>query len=117
MDTPKLLLDEHIWSHLAVVLRERGFDVIHLCEIGFGGKSDDEVLALASEHQRAVVTYNGKDFIPLARKYFEESIEHAGIILSDQVSRGELQKRVEKLLRSLSGAELKNTVRFLQEFK
>ncbi len=118
MDAPKLLLDEHIWTHLAVVLREQGFDVLHVHEVGLGGEHDDEVvLAFASERQRAILTNNARDFVPLAKQYFEKNREHAGIIISNQLPRGELHRRLERLLKSISAKELRNTVRFLQDYK
>ena len=116
-NSPKLLLDEHIWVYLATLLREQGFDVVHVCEGGLEGKPDDEILRVASEKHRAVVTFNIKDFIPLAIKYFDDGKEHFGIVVSDQISRGELQKRVTNLLKKITADELKNTIRFLQDYK
>ena len=116
-NSPKLLLDEHIWAYLAKLLREQGFDVIHVYESGLDGKPDHEILRVAVEKHRAVVTFNVKHFIPFASQYFEDGKEHYGIVVSDEISQGELQKRVTKLLNSITTEELKNTVRFLQEFK
>ena len=92
-NVPKLLLDEHIWVYLATLLREQGFDVIHVCEDGLQGKSDSEILQVASEKHRAVVTFNIRDFIPLAIQYFDDGKEHYGVVVSDQISQGELQRR------------------------
>ena len=114
---PKLLLDEQIWVHLAELLREQGFDVIHVYESDLEQTPDSEVLRSAVENHRAVVTFNTKHFIPLAREYFTEGKEHYGIVVSDEIPQGELQRRVTKLLESVSAEELKNMVRFLQEFK
>ena len=117
IDFPKLLLDEHIWVYLATLLREQGFDVVHVHEAGLGGKSDDEILRVASENHRAVVTFNIKDFMPLAVEYYDTGKEHHGIVVSNQIPQGELQKRVTNLLKKLAVDELKNTVRFLQDYK
>lgn len=116
-NSPKLLLDEQIWVYLANLLREQGFDVIHVYEADLDETPDDEVLRAAVEKHRAVVTFNIKHFVPLARQYFEEGKEHYGIVVSDEIPQGELQRRVTKLLESVSAEELKNMVRFLQEFK
>ncbi len=64
-----------------------------------------------------LLLYNTKHFIPLAREYFTEGKEHYGIVVSDEIPQGELQRRVTRLLESVSSEELKNMVRFLQEFK
>ena len=114
---PKLLLDEQIWVYLATLLREQGYDVIHIYEAGLDSKPDPEVLRSAVENHRAVVTFNIKHFVPLARQYSEEGKEHYGIVVSDEIPQGELQRRVTKLLESVSVEDLKNIVRFLQEFK
>ena len=116
-NSPKLLLDEHIWVYLATLLREQGFDVIHVSEDDLEGKPDNEILRVASESHRAVVTFNIKDFIPLAIQYFDDGKEHYGIVVSDQISQGELQRRVTNLLKNITADELKNTVRFLQDYK
>jgi predicted nuclease of predicted toxin-antitoxin system len=114
---PKLLLDEQIWVYLATLLREQGFDVIHAYESDLEHKPDAEVLRSAVENHRAVVTFNTRHFIPLAREYFMERKQHYGIVVSDEIPQGELQRRVTKLLESVTAEDLKNMVRYLQEFK
>jgi len=112
-DSPKLLLDEHIWAYLAKLLRKQGFDAIHVNEVDLNGIPDDKIMPYAVGEHRAVVTFNIKDFIPLAVQYYEDGKEHYGIVLSNQISRGELQKRVIKLLKSVTAEELMNAVRYL----
>ncbi|MFZ5882555.1 MAG: DUF5615 family PIN-like protein [Chloroflexota bacterium] len=114
---PKLLLDEQIWERLATLLREQGFDVIHVYEAGLDQTPDPEILRSAVENHRAVVTFNTKDFIPLAHQYAIESRVHYGIVVSNEISQGELKRRVTKLLESVSAEEMMNMVRFLQDFK
>jgi len=114
---PKLLLDEQIWVYLATLLRNQGFDVYHVNEVGLDNTPDPEILRVAAEKHQAVVTFNTSDFIPLARQYWDEGKEHYGIVVSDEITQGELQGRVTKLLESVSAEDLKNIVRFLQEFK
>ena len=114
---PKLLLDEQIWVHLATLLREQGFDVYHVSEVGLDHTPDPEILRVAAEKRQAVVTFNTKDFVPLFEDYFETGKEHYGIVVSDQIAQGELQKRVSALLNSVTAEDLKNMIRYLQEFK
>ncbi len=114
---PKLLLDEQIWVYLAALLREQGFDVYHVSEVGLDHTPDPEILQEAVKKHQAVVTFNTRDFIPLAREYSAQGREHYGIVVSNEIPQGELQRRVTKLLESVSAEELKNIVRFLQEFK
>jgi predicted nuclease of predicted toxin-antitoxin system len=111
--SPKLLLDEHIWAYLAKLLREQGFDVIHVNEVNLVGSPDKQIMSYAVGEHRAVVTFNIKDFVPLAVQYYEDGKEHYGIVVSNQLSRGELQKRVIRLLKSVTAEELLNAVRYL----
>lgn len=111
-NSPKLLLDEHIWVYLAKILRKQGFDVIHVREVDLAGNPDDKLMEYAAGKHRAVVTFNIKDFIPLAVQYYKDGKQHYGIVVSNQLSRGELQKRVTKLLKSITAEELMNSVRY-----
>lgn len=115
--TPKLLLDEHIWVYLAKILRDEGFDVTHVNEVDLIATPDSEILQYAADKHQAVVTFNIRDFVPLGIQYFEDSKDHFGIVVSDEIPRGELQKRVTNLLNKVTAEELKNTIRFLQDYK
>lgn len=114
---PRLLLDEHIWEGLAVALRQKGYDVVHLNHTEHRGLDDEPLLALATDQTRALLTNNHRDFVPLARTWFEAGQAHAGIILSIQLPPGELLRQTTRLLQSLTANELINTVRWLQEFR
>ena len=49
-NVPKLLLDEHIWAYLAKILREQGFDVIHVNEVDLFATPDDKIMQYAVEN-------------------------------------------------------------------
>lgn len=106
----KLFLDEHIWQGLSQALRELGYDALHVYDVGRGEMEDDE-------QGRAVLTFNLEHFVPLAALWYETGRAHAGILLSQELQRGELLRRVKHLLAALSAQELANTVRFLNDFK
>jgi hypothetical protein len=113
---PKLLLDEHVWQGLVGAFADTPYEVRHLSQTGRRGISDEEVLSFASSQGWAVITYNTKHFVPLARRWYAEGREHPGIILSPEISPGELVGYVRNLLETLPAQELHNTVRWLQEF-
>ena len=52
----KLLLDQGLPRSAAVLLRERGTDVIHVGDIGMGAASDRDILQYAVEKGLTVVT-------------------------------------------------------------
>lgn len=113
----KLLLDEHIWEGLAEALAQRGYDVVHVAHTQQRGMDDDLLLAWATSQDRAVLTYNVCHFAPLAAQWYVVHRNHAGVILSAQLPPGELLKQMLNLLTALSADDLKDTVRWLQEFK
>ena len=113
----KLYLDEHIWSRLPQKLAQRGYDAVHACALGHVTWEDSDHLAYATEQGRAVLTFDIADFELLAAEWFFAGREHTGIILSDQVSIGELLRRVERLLESVSADEMRNSLRYLQSYK
>lgn len=81
-------------------------------------EDDDEVqLAFAASQKRAFVTFNHQDLAPLHKQYATQGKEHWGIILSTEENLGVLTHRLLRLLNTLSEEELKNQMRWLNEFK
>ncbi len=79
----RLLLDAHV-SAAAIggALRERGHDVLALAERpDLEGLADPDVLALAADDERVLMTFDVKDFAPLLRDWAEAGRAHAGCIL------------------------------------
>jgi predicted nuclease of predicted toxin-antitoxin system len=113
----KLLLDEHIWTGLTEALKKRGYEALHVLDTDQSGLDDEPLLAFAASQGRAVLTYNVKHFAPLVSLWYEAGREHAGIIFSVQLPPSELLRQTLKLLETLSADGLKNTARWLQEFK
>ena len=59
------------------------------------------------------MTFNVRDFVPLAIQYYEDGKEHYGVVASKELAHGELKRRVTKLLESVTAEELLNSVRYL----
>ena len=117
MPPPKLYLNEHLSPRLAEQLRQYGFDVTSTLELGMGEADDDEQLAYAVSEQRAIVTFNHKDFAVRHERYVAEGKEHWGIVLSTEETIDVLRRRLLRLLNTLSAEELKDQIRWLNEFK
>jgi predicted nuclease of predicted toxin-antitoxin system len=117
MPPPKLHLNEHLSPRLAAQLRQHGFDVTSTLELGMTEADDDEQLAYAASEQRALITFNHKDFAVRHTQYIVENKEHWGIILSTEESLDTLRRRLLRLLNTLTAEELKNQIRWLNEFK
>ena len=89
----KLYADEQFPYPVVKCLRDLGHDVLTVQEAGKANQRipDDEVLAFATENDRAVVTQNRKDFILLHRL----QPHHAGIIVcSDDRNWDALAQRI-----------------------
>lgn len=114
----KLYLDENMSSRLATQLKKKyGFDVISCHETNMGAKTDREQLAFAISQQRAIVTINVGDFVLLDEQYVAQGQVHWGMVLSTQESNNVLLHRLLRFLNSVSANELKNQIRWLNEFR
>jgi hypothetical protein len=89
----RLLLDAHVSGpRVGVLLREKGHDVRALDqEPELEGLADDDVLALASEEERILVTHNIRDFPEIVRGWMEAQRSHAGAILVYGIDHSEFQ--------------------------
>ncbi|MCB0253762.1 MAG: DUF5615 family PIN-like protein [Anaerolineae bacterium] len=114
---PRLLLDEHIWRGLVQIFFQEGYDVVHIVDLGGRGMSDIDVMALAAQENRVILTFNSRDYVPLAIDWFEQGKDHPGVLLSPELSRGELQRRVRLFLEQTAADDMRNQIRWLSDFK
>lgn len=79
----RLLLDVNLSpKRIGAALATQGHDVLSLAdEPALREPDDPQVLALAAEQRRILVTRNARDFAPLLREWAEMSRHHAGCIL------------------------------------
>lgn len=81
----KLLLDEHYADEIAAGLRTAGQDATTVSERGLKGTDDEPLLELAASENRALLTNNARDFVPIVKRWATSGQEHCGLILtSDQ---------------------------------
>ena len=80
----RFLLDAHVSGRrVGRPLQERRYDVLALdSDPQLAGLADDEVLELARQEERVIVTHDVKDFAPLTREAAEGGRRHAGCILA-----------------------------------
>ena len=78
----RLYANENFPRQAVEALRKLGHDVLTSAEAGMAGQAvtDQEVLAFARKHERAVITLNRRDFVRLHDKI----PGHAGIIVCTQ---------------------------------
>ena len=109
----KLLLDEDVHLAVALALRKRGYDVVHVQEFNRKCKSDSEQLRYAVKNERCLYSFNVKDFVLLHNKYIQNDQAHFGIIVSKQLSVGETIRKLLRVLQLFSHESIKNQIEFL----
>ena len=94
-----LYLDEHIDPLLAEMLSADGCDVLCARDAGRANRSisDEDQLAFAASHGRAILTHDVSDFFLLAQAWANAGEHHAGIIVSDQRPAWDLRPRIRVL--------------------
>lgn len=104
----KLVLDENLSPKIAEQLRTEGIDIIHVRERGMLGASDAEVLELAFEEERVLVTLNVADF----EKLVSQREVHAGVVLVTPggLKRAEQLAVIQSVLANLDGVDMVNQV-------
>jgi hypothetical protein len=98
--TARLYLDEHVDIAIAALLRnDSRFDILTTKEAGRANQSlsDEDQLRCAAAVARAILTYNIKDFAPLAVKLNAEGFHHKGIIWSEEAPAYQLAARLRQL--------------------
>lgn len=80
----RLLLDGMHSPAAARALRDGGHDVVAMGERGdLRGAPDEEVLRVAAAEERAVVTENVGDVLPLVQAWAAAGREHHGVVLTN----------------------------------
>ena len=116
----RLYFDRHIMKRLAIDLRGRGFDILTAEEAGHDTARDEEQLAFASSQNRAILTFNIRDFAPLHEQWKAINCAHSGIIVSQQLGSrqyGLLLQRLLRLLNHFTAQELVDNFVHLEQFK
>ena len=114
----RLFTDEIIPSTVAPELRRRGYDVESCQEAGRSNRklSDEEQLAYATQHGRAILSYNRDDFLRLDRVWKAAGRRHTGIIISREIKDlGTLLRAIQRHLDTYSQSEQHDVLLWLQQ--
>jgi hypothetical protein len=100
----RLLLDAHISAQsVAVPLREAGHDVRAVAEERkLDGTPDEELLALATEEERVLVTCDINDFPAITRHWAEAGRTHAGCAIVAGINHGEFAAILDVITRAIA---------------
>ena len=99
----RLFLDAHISGpRIARALRERVHDVRAADEEReLDGLADEQLLELAAEQTRLMLTFDVKDFTVIARRWAEAGRPHAGLGIVVGIDHGEFGAILDVLARAL----------------
>lgn len=82
----KLYLDEDTQrKDLIFALRRHKIDVVMPNETETTGLTDEEQIEFAASLDRAILTFNAKDFASLHSEFLKTEKSHAGIIIIQQI--------------------------------
>jgi hypothetical protein len=100
----RLLLDAHISAQrVAMPLRDRGQDVRAVAEERkLDGSADEELLALAAEEERVLVTCDINDFPAITRRWAEAGRTHAGCAIVAGSDHGEFAPMLDVITRAIA---------------
>jgi Domain of unknown function (DUF5615) len=106
----RLFLDAHISGpRIARALRERGHDVRAADEEReLEGQEDEQLLELAAQEGRVMITFDVKDFTVLARRWAEAGRTHAGLGIVVGIGHGECGVIIDALSRELDARGAKS---------
>ena len=79
--------------------------------------SDEEHFAHAAFADRALLTFNVRDFVPLAKRSVAEETTFPGLIVSAQLPFGELLRRTLRLLGQRDAGSLRDQIIWLSDFR
>ena len=108
------------WVGWPSICAAAGYDVLTTEEVGKDTASDEEQLAFATAENRAILTFNIRDFAPLHEAWQAAGRPHAGVIVSQQLGSREyglLLQRMLRLLNHFTGEEMIGNFVHLEQFK
>ena len=117
MSKPCFLLDEHVWGGLVEVGQTHSIDVVLVQTVLAEGSDDADVLSLAAQEGRVLLTSNAQDFAPLVADWFLHDCHHAGVIIvPGQTDKSLLSRALQNIVSRYTAESFVNTYRFIQEF-
>jgi predicted nuclease of predicted toxin-antitoxin system len=77
----RFLLDEDLHPAVAAAAWDLGVDAVSVHELKQRGRSDHDLLELAAERGRVLVTRNHADFLYWTQEFYQAGRGHAGVLL------------------------------------
>jgi hypothetical protein len=116
MTAIRIFTDEDVYGSIALLLRRAGCDALSTPEAGRLGESDESQLNWAAHERRILMTFNVAHFASLHSKWQSHGRHHAGIIVSQQRSIGDLQRRLLRLTKMLDADAMRDRLEFIGDW-
>ncbi len=109
-----IYMDHHVKAAITEGLRHRGVDVLTCAEDGTDLADDDQILARATQLERAVFTQDD-DFLALADEWLQTGRDFSGVIFAEQlgITIGQAIRDLELIAKVLEPTEMRNRIEFL----
>jgi predicted nuclease of predicted toxin-antitoxin system len=117
MSLIRIYLDEDVRPLLATILRERGYDAVSAVELGRLSIPDADHFEYAATNNRSLLTFNIRDFVPLATRAIEEGRHFSGLIVTEQIPFSQLLRRTLRLVGAVQSEEIADRVVWLADYR
>ena len=108
MTAIRVFTDEDVYGSVAVALCRAGIEALSTPKAGRLSESDESQLDWATQQGRVIVTFNVAHFANLHATWLNNGRHHAGVIVSQQRSIGEVVRRVCHLASQLSAEMMRD---------
>ena len=112
----KIYTDEDVAGAIAKALRRRGVEASTTAEHGNFELTDEEQLKFATSIGATILTHNVQDFPRIHYEFMEKGLSHKGIIVAEQVSIGEIVKRLLRLAAKLTAEDMEDRLEYLSNW-
>lgn len=91
---------------LADNLQKAGYDCVSARRVGNEALDDESQMVFAANEGRVLLTHNVRHFVPIFERWWHAERHHSGLIVSQQIPLGELQRQVMRLLDAVTADEM-----------
>lgn len=116
MSAIRFFTDEDVYGSVAGALRRLGIDAVSTPEVGRLHESDDSQLRWAAAEGRVFITFNVGHFAARHWQWLHLGQHHGGVIVSRQLSIGELLRRLKRVANALEAADMIDRLEFLSDW-
>ena len=116
MSSIRIFTDEDAHGQVAAHLTAAGFEAVSTPQANRMGETDYSQLTWAHHERRVFVTFNVGHFARLHHEWLNQGLHHAGIVVSQQRTVGDLLRRLLNLARTLNAESMQDRLEYLSNW-